>query len=77
MKKTRGWFLRERERIKVHYGAKTGLWDAQRDREKLGGITEIERESATKMLWSTKKVSRGILDGIEKKNNALFWERRS
>ena len=29
------------------------------------------------MLWSRRKVSGGILDGIEKKKNALFWEQRS
>ena len=29
------------------------------------------------MLWSARKVSGGILAGIEKKKNALIWERRS
>ena len=35
------------------------------------------RQSATKMLWSARKVSGGFLAGIEKKKNALFWEQRS
>ena len=29
------------------------------------------------MLWSARKVSGGILDSMEKKKNALIWERRS
>ena len=35
------------------------------------------RQNVTKALWSARKVSGGILAGIEKKKNALIWERRS
>ena len=64
------------------------MWDAKglsgRTATGSGGVTKGSRDkrlkrrvNATKILWSTGKVSGGILDGIEKKKIALFWEQMS